>query len=446
MLLIKLLMLVRYILGQVILALSLLIRAIFRIIFFRPLVKLYYLVFRLKKSGVVDTSLERTIRRNLGSFLVLALLAIIIGIDILANKAGTDTGKLSQTIIASLIKNEFSSVQEEELIAQGPMSSGDILPERYFSPQDSLKRPSENWKEDSQTEGGWLTLSLIKDSGVVTGSRSVSLAAEQVPIEPGQVMPTKRTETITYTVAAGDTISGIARRFGININTVLWSNNLSAYSLIKPGDKLAILPVSGWIYKVKSGDVMGRLASTYGVSVEQIIEANNLESASLKIGQSIIIPGDKPTVSTGASQVAGGTSRPQTPVTTPSVPGQAAEDAGGKMVWPTVGHRITQYYSLKHTGLDIANKVGTPVYAAEAGTVTYSGWSTGYGYNVVIDHSNGYKTRYAHSSNLEVSVGDKVSRGQEIMKMGSTGWSTGPHLHFEVIISGSRKNPLNYIK
>ncbi len=446
MLIVKLLMLVRYVIGKAILAISLVIRGIFRIFFFRPLLKLYYIVFRLKKSGVVDTSVERTIRRNMGSFLVMLLLLIVISLNVFTKKISADTSKLSQTIIASLIQNEFSSLTEEELIAQGAMSVGDISTEKYFSTDSSLKKPSESWEEESGAGEGWLTMSVIKERGVITRYQSISMAQQSSETTPEQGSPAKRTEIINYTVAQGDTISGIAKRFGININTVLWSNNLTAYSLIKPGDKLTILPVSGWIYKVKSGDVMGKLASNYNVTVDAIMTANNLDSASLRIGQSIIIPGDKRPTSSGATQTAGG-SKPSTPSSPASTPaGQAPDDAGGKMIWPTVGHRITQYYSLKHTGLDIANKTGTPVYAAEDGTVILSGWSTGYGYNIVIDHGNGYKTRYAHSSNLEVSVGDKVTRGQEIMKMGSTGWSTGPHLHFEVIISGGKKNPLSYIK
>ena len=116
------------------------------------------------------------------------------------------------------------------------------------------------------------------------------------------------------------------------------------------------------------------------------------------------------------------------------------------MKWPTVGHRITQYYSWRHTGLDIANKTGTPLYASEGGTVDYSGWSNGYGYNVLINHGGGKKTRYAHASKLYVKKGDVVSKGEAIAAMGSTGWSTGPHIHFEVIINGVKKNPLNYIK
>ncbi len=120
--------------------------------------------------------------------------------------------------------------------------------------------------------------------------------------------------------------------------------------------------------------------------------------------------------------------------------------AGNKMHWPTEGSIITQYYSWRHKGLDIANKTGTPLYAADTGTILESGWRNGYGYQVLIDHGGGKKTRYAHASALHVKVGEKVSKGQTIASMGSTGWSTGPHIHFEVIINNIKQNPLHFIK
>ena len=125
----------------------------------------------------------------------------------------------------------------------------------------------------------------------------------------------------------------------------------------------------------------------------------------------------------------------------------AAKPAGNKMQWPTVGYRITQYYSWRHTGLDIGNKVGTPLYAADSGVVEKAGWNSGgYGNMVLINHGGGIKTRYAHASKLYVKVGDHVSKGEAVAAMGSTGRSTGPHIHFEVIINGRLLNPLNYIR
>ena len=126
----------------------------------------------------------------------------------------------------------------------------------------------------------------------------------------------------------------------------------------------------------------------------------------------------------------------------------------GSFRWPTSG-RITSYFggrkspggigSTNHKGLDIAAPRGTPIYAADGGTVVHAGWMGGYGYTVRIDHNNGKQTYYAHNSKLLVSVGQHVYKGQQIAKMGSTGNSTGNHCHFEVRINGVAKNPMSYL-
>jgi murein DD-endopeptidase MepM/ murein hydrolase activator NlpD len=111
-----------------------------------------------------------------------------------------------------------------------------------------------------------------------------------------------------------------------------------------------------------------------------------------------------------------------------------------------VGVRITQYFSWSHHAVDIANHVGTPIYAADAGVVETEGWGRGYGNQIVIDHGGGKKTRYGHLSKFYVSKGQEVEKGETIAAMGSTGNSTGPHLHFEVMINGTKYNPLNYVR
>ena len=126
----------------------------------------------------------------------------------------------------------------------------------------------------------------------------------------------------------------------------------------------------------------------------------------------------------------------------------------GSFRWPTTG-RITSTFggraspggigSTNHKGIDIANSKGTPIYAADGGTVTYAGWMSGYGYLVRIDHGNGYVTYYGHNSSLTASVGQHVYKGQQIARVGSTGNSTGNHCHFEVRYNGVAKNPLNYL-
>jgi murein DD-endopeptidase MepM/ murein hydrolase activator NlpD len=166
----------------------------------------------------------------------------------------------------------------------------------------------------------------------------------------------------------------------------------------------------------------------------------------IKIGQKVIIPGGKlivPYVSKpNLVQKNVPTVSPISKLFLP--PAQGILSSG--MLWPTSARIITQYFSWRHMGLDIAGPKGTPLYAADDGEVVLSGWSTGYGYNVLVDHGNGTRTRYAHNSKLYVEKGDQVVKGQTIAAMGSTGWSTGSHIHFEVIVSGVKKNPLAYVK
>ncbi len=118
-----------------------------------------------------------------------------------------------------------------------------------------------------------------------------------------------------------------------------------------------------------------------------------------------------------------------------------------RLLWPTSGHVVTQYYGWKHTGIDIDGDYSSPLYAAADGVVETAGWNSGgYGLQIIVDHPNGMKTRYAHSSKLFVKVGDSVKKGQVIAMMGTTGRSTGTHLHFEVYTNNKRANPLSYIR
>ena len=259
-----------------------------------------------------------------------------------------------------------------------------------------------------------------------------------------QKTPRTRTEIIYYTIKSGDSVSTIAEEFNISVNTILWENNLSSYSLIRPRNQLAILPTTGITHKVSRGENLSFISSQYGVEAEKIAETNNLgEDNRLSVGQKLIIPGGS------KLRYASQTTSRYTGISAIKdlvAPSGATPVSGNKMNWPTVGHRISQYYSWRHSGLDIANKKGTPIYAADTGTVEKVGWSTGYGNTIVINHGGGKKTRYAHLSKFYVEKGQKVNKGKTIGAMGSTGWSTGSHLHFEVIINGRKYNPLNYIE
>jgi murein DD-endopeptidase MepM/ murein hydrolase activator NlpD len=384
-------------------------------------------------------------QRALHIIVFILTISIIISNLVNQNNNNQSLKNANKTIISHLARNEFSALTDEsELIEETSNLKKIILAgnEKYDSIANSLN--NRHWVSDLNDPEKDLT---YYDNSLVNRSY---LSLNETNSESGATTASAaRQEIVYYTVNTGDTISSIANKFQISINTILWSNNLTAFSLIRPGDKLTILPVSGTTYTVKSGDTVGKIALKFGVEENSIFKYNDIKSANgLVIGKTIIIPGGKklanPTVArtTSAAKKSSGAAAVIEKLVNPS----KAPASGAKMAWPTVGHRITQYYSWRHTGLDVANKVGTPLYAAESGTVEFSGWSNGYGNNVVINHGGGKKTRYAHASKLFVKVGEKVDRGEQIANMGSTGWSTGSHIHFEVIVNGVKQNPLNYVK
>jgi LysM repeat protein len=249
-----------------------------------------------------------------------------------------------------------------------------------------------------------------------------------------------RMQIITYTVQPNDNIWSIAQGFELKAETVLWANPSVEKSpdLLSVGQKLVIPPVDGIWYTVQKGDTVDKLAKTYQTSVEKIVtfELNNLqEPYTLVAGQQIMLPD-------GRKKVVPSNYYPMTRVgRAPS----GAPTGSGRFTWPTQGI-LTQRYWSGHLGIDIANRTGTPIRAADAGYVVQAGVDTwGYGNQVLIDHGNGYLTRYAHLHTIKVKAGDFVEKNQVIGTMGSTGRSTGPHLHFEIIYGNTRRNPLGFL-
>ena len=249
-----------------------------------------------------------------------------------------------------------------------------------------------------------------------------------------------RMEFITYTVQANDNIWAIAQGFGLKAETVLWANPKVEKSpdLLSVGQRLVIPPVDGIYYTVQSGDTVEKLAKTYQTTVEKIVsfESNGLEEPyTLAVGQKVMLPdGRKKVVPTNYY-----------PMTLVGKAPKGAPTGSGRFAWPTQGILTQQFWS-GHQGIDIANRTGVPIRAADAGYVQMAGRDTwGYGNQVVIDHGNGYFTRYAHLQKIDVKAGQFVEKNQQIGTMGSTGRSTGPHLHFEIIYAGVRRNPLGFL-
>jgi LysM repeat protein len=231
-----------------------------------------------------------------------------------------------------------------------------------------------------------------------------------------------RSEIIKYAVKPGDVPSVIAASFGITTNTLLWENNLSDGQYIKPGDELTILPVSGVRYKVRLGDTISGIANKFKGEVAEVIEFNGLDyAASIAEGDYIIIPdGEMPT------RVYGGYTAKFA---------ANLQNLDDYFIHPTagVGHKAQGIHP--QNAVDIAASCWTPIYAAAEGTVAISdgyGWNGGYGKYVKIDHPNGTKTVYAHNIQNEISAGQSVGQGQLIAYMGSSGRSTGCHVHWEV--------------
>jgi LysM repeat protein len=239
-------------------------------------------------------------------------------------------------------------------------------------------------------------------------------------------------EISIYVVRDGDSVGKIAQLFGVSSNTIIWANNLTSKAIVNPGDTLVILPMTGVRHTVKSGDTIKTIAAKYKGDADEILKFNDLSiNAKLAVGDIILIPDGEiaPSVTSKASK---------------TVNTWKSEYSGpsyeGYYMRPITGGVRTQGLH-GYNGVDLAAPVGTPIYASAAGTVIVAkmgGWNGGYGNYVVIRHGNGTQTLYAHASAISTSVGATVKKGQLIAAVGSTGQSTGPHVHFEI---RGAKNP-----
>jgi LysM repeat protein len=273
-------------------------------------------------------------------------------------------------------------------------------------------------------------------------------------IDLDTVIPKRpRMEVVRYTVQPGDSVFGIADHFGIKPETVLWGNydvlNDDPH-LLKPGQELNILPVDGVYYQWKDADTLQGVADRFGAQAEDIVDfpGNHLDPFQPDIapGTWLVIPGGHrefkqwlvPTIARGHAGVgaalgAGGCSGDFT---------GGAVGTGG-FIWPSANHFLSgnDFWS-GHLAIDIAAALGDPVWAADSGVIVFAGPSAGgYGNMVMIDHGNGWQTLYGHLSQVLVHCGQSVAQGQTIGLAGSTGNSTGAHLHFETRFQGGFINP-----
>ncbi len=228
-----------------------------------------------------------------------------------------------------------------------------------------------------------------------------------------------------HVVEDGDTLSELAKEFGVSMDTICGSNNLHSYDLIPTGKKLRIPSKDGILHTVAKGQNISDIARKYRVSLEKIFSENNKKNFDfISVGETIFVPDAKPT------------------------------DVFPGFMWPTQGWRITSSFGWRrnpisgmrhfHEGLDIRSKY-QQIRATKSGRITYTGWLGGYGYTIIISHPGGWKSLYGHLYRIIVKDGQYVKQGQTIATSGNTGYSTGPHLHFELRKNGYLKNPLNYL-
>ena len=241
-----------------------------------------------------------------------------------------------------------------------------------------------------------------------------------------------------YVVLSGDTIGTIAEMFGVSVNTIRWANDLKKDGTVGIGQTLVILPISGIKHKVVKGETVASIAKKFGGDVDEIIQLNDDVSATgaLAVGMELIIPdGEMGTpISTIAKTSTSKTVSKSKTKSKERTYGTSGPNLGSYFASPIAGARCTQDLHA-HNGIDIGAATGTPIKAAAEGTVIIArsgGWGGGFGSYVVVNHSNGTQTLYAHMSKVLTQVGAHVDKGEVIGKVGSTGKSTGPHLHVEV--------------
>ncbi len=234
----------------------------------------------------------------------------------------------------------------------------------------------------------------------------------------------------TYQVKKGDTISGIAQKFRLNLDTVISYNNIRDARALKEGAVLKLPNTDGLKHRVKRGDYLGGIARKYGVSFNNLLDWNSLDSSLIKPGQELFIPEVRLSEH------------------------ELNQVLGKLFIYPTrgivssrFGMRNDPFTGVRrfHNGVDLKGREGTLVKAAMSGKVAMTGYNANYGKYIILSHSEGYQTFYGHLDKFQVRKGQRVSQGQIIGEMGNTGYSTGPHLHFSIFRRGEPVDPFKYL-
>ncbi|MDO9508315.1 MAG: LysM peptidoglycan-binding domain-containing M23 family metallopeptidase [Thermovirgaceae bacterium] len=353
---------------------------------------------------------------------------------------------------------EGPSLFDDNFVLEAPASDEPEVPEAPKEWADYYVKPGETLSDIAASFG--IPAKIIQDANHLDNPDLLSEGQELlIPVNSGAVkavaaeIQRRSAEDIAsrpadmpigveqYTVRDGDSLWSIANSFNLDINTLFGCNTMKDPNYLRVGSVLRIPNQDGIFYAVKKGDTLDGIAKKHGTQAESVMSANGLVSKSLKAGAELFLPGAKPVTTVYAL------------LGDPSFKG--TQKLSKSFDWPLVGginsgygwrrHPFTKRREF-HTGIDIKGPTGRTIRAAKAGRVVYSGWMGGYGRVVVIDHGKGYTTLYAHCSSLLVSQGQRVSTGQPVGKVGSSGMSTGAHLHFEVRLNNKPLNPLQVLK
>lgn len=345
-----------------------------------------------------------------------------------------------------VVLTEVKPLWKEHIVKSGETMS-DIAVSYGVSMSNIVK--ANELKDPNRLSEKQLLLIPDSDDAVDAVLEEVMTRKARVLAAREKVVPVKVT---AYVVARGDSLWSIANSQNLEIDTLFGCNDLNNPDLLKPGVTLRIPNQDGIFYTVKKGDTLEKIAKSYGIPVDRIRKGNAADSLNpLQVGREVFLPGARPEAADSSPAPKGGTAKSSSKSGRSTV----SSPASRSYRWPVVGkisspfgwrrHPVTRRRDF-HTGIDIRAPRGRVIKAAKAGRVEYAGWMGGYGRVVVIRHNDGYSTLYAHCNSLSVRNGQSVSQGQTIASVGTSGRTTGPHLHFEIRQGKSPMNPLKLLR
>ena len=383
------------------------------------------------------------LKRNVFKFALESILAVLVLASVLinANASGENFRPPLNEFVRYLSEHPGSNLAlvnllETENIKVRPQQQGNFVLAAQAS---TLDPTTDTTLAHNQT--GYSDNKMVVSGPLLTSVDSAIYKPNYATVDA-----VHRKEISEYVVKGGDSIGRIAAEFGVSVATILHENKLSETDYIKPGQTLKILPTTGLKHEVKDGETLDAISKKYQVNLEAILEYNGIEIPDdIHPGEVIIIPDGK--IVLPPIQQTRIASYSLVDVQRASLP--ADFTGGAEFMWPLSTRNVTQYYWSRHRALDISNGQRPQYWASESGVVELSGWQGAYGLTIIVNHGNGFQTRYAHSSELYVAAGDHVERGQIIGRVGNTGrvyGATGNHIHFELIKNGVKLDPMPYLK